>query len=134
MKQFVEEMIQLGAIIKPAKEDEIVQVENTLGFSFSSEYKDYLLHFGVISYDAVEVYGLGVPESSYLNILNFIASRKEEGISLPLNSIPLSEIGDGQYYLYNNESKKILIWSSATETILEEKQISLEAFLKALFS
>ena len=56
-----------------------------------------------------------------------------ESPQFPKSAVPLSEIGDGHFYLYDNDSKTILIWASPNGGIVKEIQSNLEDFLISLF-
>jgi hypothetical protein len=91
----------------PANVAQIELAESQLGITFTSEYRTYLLDFGVISFESHETYGLGVKESSHLNIIRAVNDfRNFKGF--PSSLVPLAEIGDGHYYMYNNASHKVL--------------------------
>lgn len=62
----------------PATEEQITQAELDLGLTFTKEYRSYLLNIGVMSFGPVETYGLGVPETSFLNILNALGELRSD--------------------------------------------------------
>ncbi|GKV79195.1 hypothetical protein PEC106568_43680 [Pectobacterium carotovorum subsp. carotovorum] len=127
MKKLAQQVTAQGADIRPAKENEIDVAEHVLRIHFSEEYKTYLSEFGVIASGATEVYGLGVPVTSHLSILSAIELLRE-GKDYPRQAVPLYDIGDGYYSLYDNRQRKILTWSMITG-IVEVSDETLEAFL-----
>ena len=52
--------------------------------------------------------------------------------NFPASSVPLSDIGDGHFYLYDNHAKTILIWASPNGGIVKESKSDLEGFLISL--
>lgn len=94
----------------PATQEQVAQAELDLGLSFTKEYRSYLLDIGVISFGSFEIYGLGVPSTSFLNIVN--AVKELRGLNeFPLTLVPISDIGDGHYYMYDNSTQGIVIVS-----------------------
>jgi hypothetical protein len=94
----------------PATEEQITQAELDLGLTFTKEYRSYLLNIGVMSFGPVETYGLGVPETSFLNIKNALGELRAIN-NFPLSMIPIADIGDGHYYMYDNSTQNIVIIS-----------------------
>ncbi|EMJ9774724.1 MULTISPECIES: SMI1/KNR4 family protein [Morganella] len=127
MKKLAQQIVAQGADTRPVNEDEIITAEQALGIQFSPEYKAYLSEFGLISSGAAEVYGLGVPATSHLNILSAIEPLRE-GRDYPPQAVPLYDIGDGYYYLYDNKRRKILTWSMING-VVDTSDEDLEAFL-----
>ena len=127
MKKLQQQVVAHNADIRPVNEQEINAAEQALQIRFTPEYKTYLSHFGLISCGATEMYGLGVPVSSHLNILSAIEPLRK-GKDYPSQAVPLCDIGDGYYYLYDNQQHKILTWSMITG-VVESSGDTLEAFL-----
>lgn len=119
-----------GAMIMPAKLADINYAEKQLNIEFSNEYKKYLEQCGVLSYGSHEIYGLGIPEDNYLNILTVCKDVASQDVSLPKDCVPLEDIMDAQYYLYDNNNHQIYIWSAATGQILETVSKTLNEFLE----
>ncbi len=114
----------------PASEEQIEHAELELGLKFSQEYRRYLRQFGVISFGPNETYGLGVKDTSFLNIVTALTDfRAIEGF--PKSLIPISDIGDGHYYMYDNSNLNIVTVSLPGIGI---KQVgsNLESFLAKL--
>ncbi|MGN9460790.1 SMI1/KNR4 family protein [Pseudomonas syringae pv. aptata] len=119
---------QNQATIRPVDAQCIQKLEGKLGFTLSGEYHAYLSTFGVIVFDAYETYGLGVPDDYYLNV--FVAySDLSQDPGYPRTAVPLLDIGDGQYYLYDNQSLKILVWATPNGGVVREVEGRLEDFL-----
>jgi hypothetical protein len=125
IKQLVE---RHQANTRPADAASIQALEQKLPFLLSSEYKSFLLHFGVIVFGAYETYGLGVPEDHYLNVRNAYADLSRDS-SYPANSVPLMEVGDGQYYLYDNKAQQIVLWATPNGGVVRVLDEGLEEFL-----
>lgn len=133
MKKLAQLVAQHHATIRPADEASIEALEKNLGFALSNEYITYLKTFGSIDHDGDETYGLGVPEDYYLNVLN-IYQELEPELNYPKQALPLLEIGDGHYYLYDNQSHKVLVWAKPNGGVVRVCDESLEDFLsKKLF-
>jgi len=116
------------ANILPADSASIHSLEQKLSFSLSSEYKSFLSTFGVIVFGAYETYGLGVPKDYYLDVLNAYGDLSRDP-SYPENSLPLMEIGDGQYYLYDNKTQQVLLWATPNGGVVRVLDEGLEEFL-----
>ncbi|MDM2803514.1 SMI1/KNR4 family protein [Citrobacter sp. Cpo109] len=127
MKTLAQQVAAQGADIRPAEENEITTAEQVLRMQFSPEYKTYLSEFGLIAFGATEISGLGVPATSHLNILSAIEPLRK-GKDYPPQAVPLCDIGDGYYYLYDNQQRKILTWSMING-VVETSEETLEAFL-----
>lgn len=131
VKQLVE---RHQANTRPADPASIQALEQKLPFPLSSEYKLFLSRFGVIVFGAYETYGLGVPEDHYLNVFNAYADLSRDS-SYPANSVPLMEVGDGQYYLYDNKAQQIVLWATPNGGVVRVLDEGLEEFLvKKIFS
>jgi len=91
----------------PATEEQIARAEFDLGLTFAKEYRSYLLNVGVLSFGPVETYGLGVPDTSFLNIVNALGELRVLN-NFPLSLIPIADIGDGHYYMYDNSTQNIV--------------------------
>lgn len=121
-------VVSKGANTCPASLESISSLEKKLGFTLSDEYKDFLCTFGVILYKSNETYGLGVPEDYYLNVLNKYTDLSHDP-TYPKSSVPLIEVGDGQYYLYDNTKQKVLLWATPHGGIVRTIDEMLEPFL-----
>lgn len=129
MKQLLSKINALNDVFtSPIQNSEIAQAEHKLNIKFSEEYKDYLVTFGVIFYGSTELYGLGIDDKFDLNILCSVPEFRENQ-GYPFNAVPLCEIGDGHYYLYDNESQKVVKFALPNGGVYAEENKSLEQFL-----
>lgn len=117
-----------GARTRPSDEASILRLEQQLGFVLSSEYRAYLLTFGVIIHGGNEVYGLGVPDNYYLNVFNAYSDLSRDPAYLA-NAVPLIDVGDGQYWLYDNQAQRIVLWATPNGGIVKSVDDDLESFL-----
>lgn len=127
MKQLEQQIAAHNAVTRPANQEDITAAEQGLGITFSPEYRTYLAQFGLIAFGSTELCGLGVPAAAHLNILSAIAPLRT-GKDYPPQAVPLCEIGDGYYYLYDNQTQQVVTWSMVAG-IQERHNQSLEAFL-----
>lgn len=116
------------ADIRPASLASIKELQEKIGFSISKEYQSFLLKFGVIVFGAYETYGLGVPDNYYLNVANILEDLSKDP-NYPENSLPVLEVGDGHYYLYDNKKQRILLWATPNGGTIKTFDESLESFL-----
>lgn len=127
MKQLKQQLAEHDANTRPVTQQEIDAAQHALGITFSEEYQTYLTRFGVIACGSTEIYGLGVPVTSPLNIQRAVVTLSA-GKDYPPQAVPLCEIGDGYYSLYDNQQGKILTWSMIVG-VVESREESLEGFL-----
>lgn len=128
MKTLEQRVQEQQVITRPADPASIDALQVNLGFTLSAEYREYLSRFGVIAHDAYETYGLGVPDDYYLNVLHAYKDLAADA-SYPANAVPLLELGDGQYYLYNNYTQQIVLWATPNGGVVQVLDESLETFL-----
>lgn len=108
-------------ILKENQSDEsISNAQNSLGFKFDDEYFDYLKKFGFISFKSMETMGLGVKESSYLNVVKSTLELKKEDKSFPNDSVVLEYIGEANYVIYTM-NKGVFQYSSNSLSLIENK-------------
>lgn len=81
-------------------DDSISNIEDKLGFCFDHDYKEYLKKFGLISFESMDVFGIGVKENSHLNVLKNTLDVKNEENNFPDNSVVLEYIGEANYIIY----------------------------------
>jgi hypothetical protein len=117
-----------GATTRPATMGVVRALEGRLGIRLSPEYTDFLTTFGVIVHGASETYGLGVPDDYYLNVATSYADLSRDP-TYPSTAVPLLDMGDGRYYLYDNATRKIVLWATPNGGIVRELDESLETFL-----
>lgn len=120
------------AITKPATVENVTAAENALSLKFSLEYKEFLTQIGTVSFEDKEIFGLGIPENVYLNIVKATKDLREFDNSFPMNAVPLFDIGDGHYYLYDNHAEMIVLWATPNGGIQKTIAKSLENFLLEL--
>ena len=117
-----------GAKTRPPSADGIRELETKLGFTLSPEYSSFLSTFGVIVFGATEIYGIGVPDTYYLNVRNAYADLSRDP-HYPSNALPLFDAGDGHYYLYDNQSHEIILWATPNGGVVRVLDVGLEPFL-----
>ncbi|WP_167400900.1 SMI1/KNR4 family protein (plasmid) [Komagataeibacter sucrofermentans] len=105
-------LVENGALFTPASEDDILALERDVNFPVSEDYKFYLKEFGTILFKDRETYGLGVPETYYLNVLHAYQALQRVP-EFPGTMLPLAGSGDGAWYLYDNEERKVFSWQIA---------------------
>ena len=133
MKALEQQVKNHRAITRPVIQDEIDALQASLGFALSNDYCEYLNRFGIIAHDAYETYGLGVPATSHLNVLRMYKDLSADS-SYPANSVPVLELGDGQYYLYDCQDKQIVLWATPNGGVVRTLKDDLEQFfLKHIF-
>lgn len=125
LKQFLD---QNKAIYKPVNDENIIQAEVELSIVFSDEYKRYLKQIGLFTYESIETYGLGLPNDSYLNIIKSTQEFRQES-GFQDSFVPLCEIGDGHYYIYDNNESNIKVWVSPNGGVSKNINGNLEDFL-----
>lgn len=128
MKKLVNVAKKNDAITRPAKQEVIDKLQEKMGFALSDDYIEYLRNFGVISHGPHETYGLGVSDGSHLHVLTAYNDLSSDP-SYPKGAVPLLEVGDGHYYLYNNKTGKVLLWATPNGGVVKEVGSDLESFL-----
>lgn len=113
---------------RPVNQESITKLQEKVGFTLSVKYRDYLESFGVIVYESHETYGLGVPEDYYLNVFNSWKELSKDP-TYPPESLPLLDIGDGQYYLYDNQTGSIVQWATPNGGVVKFIDQDIESFL-----
>lgn len=107
-------------------EESIKQLEKKLNIKSSDELKDYLMTYGVLSFNSVEFLGLGVPDTSYLNIITTTLELIRKG-NLPLGYVVIEDLSDGSYAVYDN--KKVYLWEYSSSDVGEILANSLDDYL-----
>lgn len=93
--------------LKPATEIEVKDAEIQLRVNFNTEYKDYLLAFGAIMADGIEL--TGISKSTHRNV---VAQTKQER---NLNStVPIT-----MYVVENTGVDGIIIWQDTAGAIYQ---------------
>lgn len=125
LKTFIE---QHDVTTRPVDAATINAAEQALQITFTPEYKAWLENVGILSYEATEVFGLGVKESAWLSILRSTVELRQLHPTFPASAVPLMDAEDGHYYLYDNTTGKIVRWSPLSG-VLETLSVSLETFV-----
>lgn len=104
--------------------EQINEAENRLGLKFPEEYKEYLLNYGAIRFNGVELCGLNA--SGYLNVVEATEKEKMVNLSFPKGMFVVEDLGidarliicdeKGNIYLLQRDKKK-LICTSFTEYV-----------------
>lgn len=128
MKTLEHQVLEHQAITRPADPASIDALQANLGFPLSSDYREYLSRFGVIAHGAYETYGLGVPDDYFLHVLNAYKDLSSD-VSYPAAAVPLLELGDGQYYLYDNRNQHVVLWATPNGGVVRTLDENLESFL-----
>lgn len=87
--------------------DTIVKAEETLGISFSDEYKKYLLEYGQVIVDGHEL--TGIHKSPRLNVINVTQKYKNK----------FNDIADDWYVVEDLGIDGIVIWQSENGAVYE---------------
>lgn len=90
-------------------DEQIQAAEQDLLFKFDSAYLDYLKICGQLEYEYLEFYGLGVSATSHVNVERAYTELSASK-TYPNNSIPVLDLGDGHYALYNVATKEVVEW------------------------
>jgi len=125
LRTFIE---QHDVTTRPVDVPTINAAEQALHITFTPDYKAWLENIGILSYEATEVFGLGVKENAWLNILRSTVELRQQHPNFPASAVPLLDAEDGQYYLYDNATSKIVRWSPLSG-VLEILSDSLELFV-----
>jgi len=118
--------------LSPASSEAIAEAEKQLGLKFSDEFKQYLLEFGVIYSEAVQL--KGIAKTKGYNVAAFTLMAREVWPEIPRNFYVISETGYNGIIICQNENgfvyecrpnnEIIQIASSLSEYIeSEEKKI-----------
>lgn len=91
--------------LKAATVEEVSNAEKTLNLSFSKEYKEYLLEYGAILADGIEL--TGIAKSSHRNVVN--VTQQEIGLN------PL--VPSNFYVVENTGVDGIIIWQEENGNI-----------------
>jgi len=79
---------------------DISNAEKALCFEFDKDYLYFLTNYGLISYESMEIKGLGVGNSSFFNAVSLTLDIKKQWDSFPINTVVLEEIGENNYVVY----------------------------------
>lgn len=82
--------------------DSINDAEKALGLSFSDEYREYLLKFGIAAYSGHEL--TGISKSERTNVVNVTLKARKRYPEIPLNL----------YVIEETNVEEVVIWQSDT--------------------
>jgi cell wall assembly regulator SMI1 len=90
-----------------ATPQEIELAEEQLGVGLPVSYKAFLGHFGWVSLEGLEIYGLGEDVPAYLDLLKVtLSERTQMRPRLPSHLLPLMNDGAGNHYCLDVESRE----------------------------
>lgn len=109
MKSFVKLLSEQPDLysLKPATEEEVKAAEKELNLKFASEYKQYLLKFGLASADGHEFTGFA--KSKRLNVVEATKDLREKNPNIP----------NGLYLVEALQIDGILIWQSSSGDVYQ---------------
>lgn len=92
---------------KGTSEELIRKAEDTLGLRFASDYRAYLLHFGIVAFDGSEL--TGIYPSTHLDVTKATVSERERNLKVPSN----------MYVIEKANIDGIIVWQSSEGDIYE---------------
>lgn len=93
--------------LKPATDIDIKDAEIQLRVSFNEEYREYLLAFGAIMADGIEL--TGIAKSAHRNVVNQTKQERELNPKIP----------DNMYVVENTGVDGIVIWQETNGGIYQ---------------
>jgi len=93
--------------LKPATEIDVKDAEIQLRVSFNEEYREYLLAFGAIMADGIEL--TGIAKSAHRNVVNQTKQERELNPKIPNN----------MYVIENTGVDGIIIWQDTNGGIYQ---------------
>ena len=93
--------------LKPATDIDIKDAEIQLRVSFNEEYREYLLAFGAIMADGIEL--TGIAKSAHRNVVNQTKQERELNPKIP----------DNMYVVENTGVDGIIIWQDTIGEIYQ---------------
>ena len=117
-------------IIGKIDEKELKKAEYELGIQFGSNLKTLLLNYGCISYECFEIYGLGVENTSHLNIVTQTLELRKN--NLPKKYIVFLNLGDGHYAVTDRDDN-VYEFSREQEKIIKKLDDNFDNYLYNLF-
>ena len=95
---------------------DIKSAEDKLGVRFSSDFKDYLKTYGVVSFSSHEFMGLG--GDNHLNVVKETLRERKNNSNFPDNCYVIENLGiDGRLILQDNTGKIYELSSSGVRKI-----------------
>lgn len=100
-------------------EEEVQAAEKKLDLAFPEEYKNYLLKYGTVQFNGVELCGLNV--TGYLNVVNATEQEKSVNYLFPNKMFVVEDLGidaklivgdeKGNIYLLQRDKKRLICTS-----------------------
>ena len=100
---------------------ELEDAQEKLGLQFPEEYKAYLLNYGAIRFNGIELCGLNI--NGYLNVVEATEQEKSVNKSFPGNMFVIEDLGidakiiigdeKGNIYLLQHDKKRLICLSFA---------------------
>lgn len=96
----------------PPSDQKIKFVENDLGLKFRSELKDYFKKYGHVGYNRIIFTGISGDDKQPSSLTDAVYEITESvsGGKYPKNMLPLVDMGDGLFVLYNNNTGESTYW------------------------
>ena len=88
--------------LNPAPKEEVIRAEEQLGLHFSDEYKEYVLEFGAILADGIEL--TGIAKSKNRNVVNVTLQERELNPSIPNNLYVIENVGIEGIIIWQDEN------------------------------
>lgn len=89
-------------------DNQIEEAQKSLNLTFSSEYIDYVKHYGCISFDAIEWTGLNI--NGRLNVVTATENERKLNQNFPKDVILLENLGiDGKVVVVNERNEVLLV-------------------------
>ena len=96
-------------------EERIRNAEEALGLKFANDYKEYLLHFGIVAYDGHEL--TGIYSSTRLDVSNVTISERQNNTT----------VSNNMYVIEVANIDGIIVWQSTDgdiyETVMDSEPI-----------
>lgn len=109
--------------LRGALPEEIERAEKELGLCFAEDYREYLLNFGTVSADGIELTGLNV--SARLNVIDVTKEERRYGRNFPeqayivenpgIGNLLILQEASGIIYEYERQGKRRPIAASLSE-------------------
>lgn len=111
---------------KGSSSEQIAQAEQELGLSFSEEYREYLITYGVAAYDGHELTGL--TKSQRINVVAATKEARKRYPDLPSDCYVIEEAGVEEIIILQNTKGEV--YGCAPNFKLEKICDSLSAYVK----
>ena len=114
---------------KGASDELIAEAERQLGLNFADDYKEYLSHFGAISFGSTELTGLNI--GSYANVVSVTLKEIQRNNSFPKGSIVLENTGMEGFLVLQKKDGEVYGWLDGKK---KDTFPNLQAFLSSKIS